>query len=78
MKESSKYLYSVVIPNPNETQLAIRLKRLRKGVLALVQTPAKIELDGSFLVTEEEIRQDYDWIWKNKFVEVISILEAIE
>lgn len=75
MKESSKYLYSVVIPNPNDTQLAIRLKRLRKGVLALVQTPAKIELDGSFLVTEEEIRQDYDWIWKNKFVEIISVLE---
>ena len=78
MKESSKCLYSVVIPNPNEAQLAIRLRRIRKGVLALVQTHAKIELDGSFLVTEEEIRKDYDWIWQNKFVAIISVLEGSE
>ena len=76
MKKSGKYLYSVVIPNPNEAQLAIRLRRIRKGVLALVLTHAEIELDGSFLVTEEEIRQDYDWIWQNKFIEIISVLEA--
>ena len=75
MNESPKYLYSVVIPNPNEAQLAIRLRRVRKGVLALVQTHAKIELDGSFLVTEEEIRKDYDLIWQNKFLEIISVLE---
>ena len=75
MNESPKYLYSVVIPNPNEAQLAIRFRRIRKGVLALVQTHAKIELDGSFLVTEEEIRKDYDLIWQNKFLEIISVLE---
>ena len=76
MKKSGKYLYSVVIPNPNEAQLAIRLRRIRKGVLALVLTHAEIELDGSFRVTEDEIRQDYDWIWQNKFIEIISVLEA--
>ena len=78
MKKSGKFLYSVVIPNPNEAQLAIRLRRLRKGVLALVQTHVEIELDGSFLVTEEEIRKDYEWIWQNKFVEIISVLEDCE
>lgn len=58
MKKSGKYLYSVVIPNFNEAQLAIRLRRIRKGVLALVLTHAEIELDETYFNIAKERLND--------------------
>lgn len=57
-------LYTVEIPNPNDKQLALKIKRLRADKLVIAIDHTTNPITREYMVTESEIKQDFDWAWR--------------
>lgn len=66
-------LYTVEIPNPNNTSKNVMvLRRLETGI-ELTRSNSQIYRDSEHCqLTESEIRQDFDWAWQAGFAKEVG------
>ncbi|OCX02288.1 hypothetical protein BBG10_05635 [Streptococcus dysgalactiae subsp. equisimilis] len=57
-------LYTVEIPNPNDKQIAFRLKKWVDGKVIIIATHSSNNFTNDMLLTEQEIRKDFEWAWQ--------------
>ncbi|HEL0572893.1 TPA: DUF1642 domain-containing protein [Streptococcus equi subsp. zooepidemicus] len=57
-------LYTVEIPNPNDKQIALRLEKWVDEKVIIIATHSSNNFTNDMLLTEKEIRKDFEWAWK--------------
>ncbi|MGS7272122.1 DUF1642 domain-containing protein [Streptococcus pyogenes] len=65
-------LYTVEIPNPNDKQIALRLKKWVDGKVIIIATHSSNNFTNDMLLTEQEIRKDFEWAWQQKFAKEVT------
>ncbi|WP_438467824.1 DUF1642 domain-containing protein [Streptococcus pluranimalium] len=66
-------LYTVEIPNPNETHLIVVLRKWEGCVLIdRFGVSYDWKKDSIFHLTEQEIKQDFEWAWQEGFAKEVE------
>ncbi|HEL0000106.1 TPA: DUF1642 domain-containing protein [Streptococcus equi subsp. zooepidemicus] len=65
-------LYTVEIPNPNDKQIALRLEKWVDEKVIIIATHSSNNFTNDMLLTEQEIRKDFDWAWREEFPKEVT------
>lgn len=65
-------LYTVEIPNPNDKQIALRLEKWVDEKVIIIATHSSNNFTNDMLLTEQEIRKDFEWAWQQKFAKEVT------